>query len=82
MEDMNENDLRGLEAKLEDAEKELKKNDLDQRVDTLQSMTDEQKLWIMNYENEIEKLQRDVRNVAQIRESLPDGCYRRIRLEP
>lgn len=82
MEDMNENDLRDLEDKLENAEKDLKKNDLDQRVDALEKMTNEQKIWIKNYENEVEKLQKDVRNIAQIRESLPDGCFRRSRLEP
>lgn len=82
MEDMDENNLSDLEQRLRDAERELKTADLDTRVHQLKKLNDEQKKWIHNYEDELAKLAADVANIAKIRQSLPDKCFRRNRLEP
>lgn len=82
MEDMDEKYLYDLENRLREAEKDLKTTDLDARVGQLEKMNDEQKLWIKSYEDEVAKLANDVANIAKIRESLPNGCFRRLHLEP
>ena len=82
MEDMDEKYLYELENRLREAEKDLKTTDLDARVGQLEKMNDEQKLWIKSYEDEVAKLASDVANIAKIRESLPNGCFRRLHLEP
>lgn len=82
MGDMDEKYLFDLETRLREAEKDLKTTDLDARVNQLDKLNEEQKLWIKNYEDEVNKLAADVANIAKIRESLPDGCYRRLHLEP
>ena len=74
--------MKELENKLRQAEAEVKAIDLDGRILQMESMENEQKRWIKDYENEVNKLAADVANIAKIRESLPDGCYRRLHLEP
>ncbi|XP_046913817.1 laminin subunit gamma-1 isoform X2 [Dermatophagoides farinae] len=82
MEDMDENNLSDLEQRLRDAEREFRTADLDSRVMHLEKLNEEQKKSIHNYEDELEKLSADVANIAKIRQSLPDKCFRRNRLEP
>lgn len=82
MDDMDEKYLYDLENRLREAEKDLKATDLDARVAQLEQMNEEQKRWIKSYEDEVAKLAADVANIAKIRESLPDGCFRRLHLEP
>lgn len=36
---------------------------------------------IKNYENEIEALTNDVKNIDAIRRALPEGCWKRTHLE-
>lgn len=79
---MDENYLQDLEQRLADAEKELKNSNLDLRIQDLQNLNQNQKGWIKDYQDEVNKLIRDVNNIAKIRESLPNGCFRRSRLEP
>jgi hypothetical protein len=38
--------------------------------------------WLKDYEDEINKLEEEVKNVKEISESLPNGCFREINLEP
>lgn len=82
MDDMDEKYLFELENRLRDAEKDLKGTDLDSRVNQLEMLNKEQTKWIKDYEDEVNKLSADVANIAKIRESLPDGCFRRLHLEP
>jgi coxsackievirus/adenovirus receptor len=49
---------------------------------SLKNIREDQNRWMRDYDDEIEKLRRDVANIADIRSSLPDGCYRRVKLEP
>lgn len=82
MDDMDENQLKNLEQRLLDANNDYKASNLDDRVDKLRKMDEDQKKWIHSYEEEVRKLAADVANIAKIREALPDGCFRRLRLEP
>ena len=74
--------LEDLERRLAKAEQELKDADLDNRMAELKNIREEQNRWMRDYDDEIEKLRRDVANIAEIRASLPDGCFRRLKLEP
>jgi laminin gamma 1 len=74
--------LEDLERRLAKAEEELKSADLDNRMGELRNIREEQNRWMRDYDDEIEKLKRDVANIADIRSSLPDGCFRRLKLEP
>lgn len=82
MDDIDANLLEELERRLARAEQELKDADLENRMNTLKNIREEQNQWMRNYDDEIEKLKRDVANIADIRASLPDGCFRRLKLEP
>lgn len=37
---------------------------------------------IKSYQAEIEQLEGEVVNIRMIADSLPDGCFKRVRLEP
>lgn len=82
LDDIDANLLEELERRLARAEQELKDADLENRMNTLKNIREEQNQWMRNYDDEIEKLKRDVANIADIRASLPDGCFRRLKLEP
>ena len=71
-----------LEKKLQDAENELIQSNLDARLQQLENLDNQQKLYFKNYDDQVQKLNADVANIAKIRESLPDGCFRRMHLEP
>jgi len=38
--------------------------------------------WVKNYQDEVDRLQADVLNIEDISNSLPDGCWKRLQLEP
>lgn len=65
-------------------EAELNSAGLDEKIESLRDARNKQLLWIKNYEDELEFLQREVENVAEIRNSLPPKrkCWKRMRLEP
>ena len=82
VQDIDSNLLAELERKLEDAERELRNANLDERLSKLKTARGQQQGWIRNYDDLIEKLKRDVQNVNDIRQAIPDACYRREKLEP
>ncbi|KFM61673.1 hypothetical protein X975_09301, partial [Stegodyphus mimosarum] len=41
-----------------------------------------QNQWAKDYAEEVAKMRKDVANIADIRNALPDKCYRRLVLEP
>lgn len=65
-------------------ERELEAADLDGKIESLRNARNRQTLWLKNYEDELDALQREVDNVRDIRESLPPDstCWKRIKLEP
>lgn len=41
-----------------------------------------QNQWVRDYEEELARLRLEVDNVEAIKEALPDGCWKRLKLEP
>ncbi|KAI1289518.1 Laminin subunit gamma-1 [Halotydeus destructor] len=82
VQDIDPRILDDLERKLEQAEQELRNANLDSRLATLKTARDQQKGWMNNYDEEITKLQKDVDNILEIKNAIPQRCYRRVRLEP
>lgn len=82
VEDVDPSRLDQLERRLQEAEKEAEKARLNERAAELEKAREQQLAWMRDYEDEINKLKRDVANVKEISDSLPEGCYRRIKLEP
>ncbi|KAF8777898.1 Laminin subunit gamma-1 like protein [Argiope bruennichi] len=82
LDDIDESLLDQLEIRLEAAEKEQKEADFDSRMNELRQARDLQNQWMKDYTEEVERLKKDVANIADIRNALPDKCYRRVVLEP
>ncbi|KAH8034135.1 hypothetical protein HPB51_020484 [Rhipicephalus microplus] len=74
--------LDQLERRLMEAEREAEAARLDERLEELRAARQQQQGWMHDYEAQIEQLKRDVANVKDISDSLPDRCFRRIKLEP
>lgn len=70
------------EKRLADAENEVKRANLDDRLASLDEMKNLQNQWKKNYQYEIDQLENEISNIKLIAESLPDGCFKRARLEP
>ena len=74
--------LEELFQLLAKAEGEYREADLDNRTNALNDAKEQQRIWIIDYERLIARLQADVANVDKIRQAIPDKCFRRLRLEP
>lgn len=74
--------LQFTEKRLSDAEDEVRRADLTSRVSNLVRVKNIQNQWIKNYENEIGQLEDEVDNIKTIAATLPEGCFKRSRLEP
>ncbi|XP_035213490.1 laminin subunit gamma-1-like [Stegodyphus dumicola] len=82
LDEIDETLLDELEKRLEDAEKEYKEADFNTRMGELRQARELQNQWAKDYAEEVAKMQKDVANIADIRNALPDKCYRRLVLEP
>lgn len=67
---------------MDDAENEVTRANLDERLASLDEMKNLQNQWKKNYQNEIDQLENEIQNIKLIAESLPEGCFKRARLEP
>ncbi|GFG33810.1 hypothetical protein Cfor_03510 [Coptotermes formosanus] len=74
--------LDELQLRLERAEEEFQFANLDGRIQELKDARISQAQWVKNYQDEVERLQADVQNIEDISNSLPDGCWKRVQLEP
>ncbi|XP_069688400.1 laminin subunit gamma-1 [Periplaneta americana] len=74
--------LDDLELRLQRAEDDLKTANLDGRIAELKEARISQAVWVKNYQDEVDRLQADVQNIEDISNSLPDGCWKRVQLEP
>ncbi|ENN81832.1 hypothetical protein YQE_01771, partial [Dendroctonus ponderosae] len=80
--DINEEELERLEEALRIAELQLKETKLEEQLEELEKQHKSQNDLIESYKKQISALEVDVHNIAQIVNSLPEGCYRRVELEP
>lgn len=80
--DIDEDTLDRLDKEIEQIETKINETKLEDRVQELQQKHKIQASLITEYNAKIEELERDVDNIKSIVESLPDGCFRRLELEP
>lgn len=80
--ELDESLLDRLEADLRRAEKKVNEANLDKILEELQKKQREQNALIDSYNDEIMRLRKEVENVENIAKALPEGCFRRVTLEP
>lgn len=80
--DPDEATLDRLDKEIAEIETKINETKLEDRVQELQQKNKIQTSLIADYNIKIDELQRDVDNIKSIVESLPDGCFRRLELEP
>lgn len=79
---IDEDKLKRLEDELKLAEERVNEAQLDKKLEELQKQQKGQNDLIDVYKSEILRLQEEVANVEQIAKALPDGCFKRVQLEP
>lgn len=65
-----------------DAEVEVNRANLNDRLAELDRIKNEQNQSIKSYQNEVILLESEVKNIRLISEALPDRCFKQPRLEP
>lgn len=71
-----------MERRLEAAQKEFAAANLDDRIEQIRSARLEQTKAINEYKDQLDLLEGEVENIEAIYNSLPEGCWKRIILEP
>ncbi|KAJ0183971.1 hypothetical protein K1T71_000394 [Dendrolimus kikuchii] len=79
---LDDDALKKLETYLDQAEKELKQVDLEGKIKNLTEAKNNHQRWMKQYQEEHDQLQGEVENVKNILSQLPEGCFKRIVLEP
>ncbi|RVE52211.1 hypothetical protein evm_003130 [Chilo suppressalis] len=71
-----------LQQSLDAAETALRAVDLDGKIKSLSEAKNNHQRWMKQYQDEHEELRLEVDNVQDILRQLPEGCFKRIVLEP
>ncbi|WAR30636.1 LAMC1-like protein [Mya arenaria] len=79
--DLDTADLDRLELELAAAETTLKNQNLESQFAKLTTANNQVKLWVQDYNADLSDLEKDVQNVKDIMDSLPDGCFKNIDIE-
>lgn len=74
--------LNKLEHELRRAEEKMKDANIEYVLSGLQERQLQQNVLMDVYQNEILRLQKEVEQVENIARALPDGCFKRVTLEP
>lgn len=80
--ELDEEELNRLEEELRQAEQRVEEANLDALVDQLQKEHKEQNDLVQAYVVQIDWLKDEVANIKEIANALPDGCFKRVQLEP
>ena len=78
---VNPGNLNQLGQTLDGLEDEILDMNLDEQLSRLEVGARQQEMLITKYTLDLTQLEKDVANVQDIREALPDGCYKNIKLE-
>ena len=68
--------FREMDIKLKVAEEDIVRADIDTRISNIKLSREDQKGWLIKYDKEILRLNKDVENIRQIRDAIPTTCYR------
>ncbi|KAK5642602.1 hypothetical protein RI129_008769 [Pyrocoelia pectoralis] len=79
---LDDAELNRLEEELVRAERKVQEANLDVLVERLQREHKEQNSLVEAYTVEVEFLRNEVANIREIANALPDGCFKRVQLEP
>lgn len=79
---IDENEIDRLEEEIRRTEEKLKETRLEETLEELQKEHKMRNDLIEQYKLQIAILQEEVENIEEIVETLPDGCFRRVELEP
>merc|ERR1712130_303626 len=74
--------LDDLEKRLDAAEKQYEEAGIEARLARLYEERKRQAAWLQKYRVEVEQMTLEFNSIEQIRNSLPDQCWNKIRLEP
>lgn len=67
---------------MDEVEKKVLEANVQSRIKDYQDLHRKQNQSIESYNKEIEYLKSEVASIQLIAESLPDGCFKRVELEP
>ncbi|KAK7094875.1 hypothetical protein V1264_006365 [Littorina saxatilis] len=81
LEDVDTQRLGELEEELDRLEKELAQANIDAELATLSEQNEKIKCWRDKYETDLSQFRKDVENIAAIRDSLPNDCFKSIDIE-
>lgn len=73
--------LEKLERDLDDVEQQIKDADLDAQYNELKLAKEQQTILVQEFRVDLEQLRREVNNIEEIKNKLPDGCFKRAGLE-
>ncbi|XP_068633205.1 laminin subunit gamma-1 [Battus philenor] len=74
--------LNRLQKSLDAAESALRAVDLDGKIKSLTEAKNNHQRWMKQYQDEHDHLRTEVDNVKDVLNQLPEGCFKRIVLEP
>ncbi|XP_060520359.1 laminin subunit gamma-1-like [Cylas formicarius] len=80
--EIDEGELARLEEAIQLAEEKLNEAKLEEKLSRLQEEHRSQNDLIEQYKVDISAMKRDVDNIEEIVKALPEGCFRRVELEP
>ncbi|KAF5273327.1 hypothetical protein FQR65_LT04750 [Abscondita terminalis] len=79
---LDDSELNRLEDELVRAERKVHEANLDVMIERLQKEHKQQNMLVEAYSAEVEWLRKEVANIREIANALPDGCFKRVQLEP
>ncbi|XP_069794299.1 laminin subunit gamma-1 isoform X1 [Narcine bancroftii] len=81
LDNVDVNRLKEIEKTLNDAKDQMKESDLERKLADLEKAEKEQANAIITYEQDIEDILKDIKNLEDIKQTLPPGCYNTQSLE-
>ena len=81
LEDPDTSRLGELERQFAALEEELNATSIDAEIEELKSQNEKINCWRDKYQRELSDFKKDVDNIMEIRDSLPDDCFKTIDIE-
>lgn len=78
----DDNRLKELQRKLAKLEDQFRNSQIIERIRKLQIDKEAKTKILIRHADDMEQLKADVKNIDDIRRTLPDGCFRNLNLEP